>query len=63
MTTQKSGWGWPQLARKAHYFVDGMSLCRHWMFTGSTYERADDNEDNCATCMRIRLNKKPEVNQ
>jgi hypothetical protein len=29
------GWGWPGLAKKAHYFVASESLCRKWLFTGA----------------------------
>lgn len=27
MEKKRKGWGWPGLAKKAHYFVDSMSLC------------------------------------
>jgi hypothetical protein len=26
------GWGMPGTARKFHYFVDSMALCRRWGF-------------------------------
>jgi hypothetical protein len=63
MTTQKKGWGFPANARKAHYFVDGISLCRNWMFFGHADDTNHDSIDNCATCKRLRLSAKPEVNQ
>lgn len=63
MTTQDKGWGFPALARKAHYFVGSMSLCRHWWFIGQVDDTNHDSIDNCATCKRLRLSAKPEVNQ
>lgn len=51
---QTSGWGWPGLSRKAHYFHNNdISLCGKWMFTG---ERVGSMEkagpDDCAECKR-----------
>ena len=46
------GWGWPQLSRKAHYFVNGMSLCRKWMYTGALTpnQSTERGPDDCAEC-------------
>ena len=48
------GWGFPGLARKAHYFVDSMSLCRRWgLYQGLL--SADDGRpspDDCVECRR-----------
>lgn len=50
---REEGWGWPFNAWKAHYYVNGMSLCRKWMLWGGTLEQGnDDNPDNCATCKK-----------
>jgi hypothetical protein len=52
--------GWKQLlnARKAHYFVDGRSLCNRWMFLGTvtsydsqTLGEAPQHSD-CKGCWR-----------
>lgn len=55
-TKTTDGWGWPMLSRKAHYFTDGMSLCRKWMFTGGpSGSQSTDEErgpDDCAQCHR-----------
>lgn len=48
-----SGWGFPLLARKAHYFVDSMSLCRSWWFIGRVDDSNHDSSDNCTTCKRL----------
>ncbi|TBU96842.1 hypothetical protein DNJ95_14695 [Stutzerimonas kirkiae] len=57
MTAPVRGWGFPALARKAHYFVNGTSLCRGWWFTGELVDQGHALPDNCATCMRLRLRK------
>ena len=33
-TAKDEGWAWPGLARKAHYFRQGRSLCERWLYTG-----------------------------
>jgi hypothetical protein len=59
----RQGWGWPINSRKAHYFVDGLSLCRKMMYLGSQLEEGnDESEDNCAGCKeRLRRHKAPQV--
>jgi hypothetical protein len=47
-----AGWGWPGLAKKAHYFEDDYALCGKWLFTGATVDSNHDSPDNCATCRR-----------
>jgi hypothetical protein len=58
----KNGWGFPWLARKAHYFVNGQSLCRRWVFGGLLEQENDESPDNCKTCIKLlkkeRENKK-----
>lgn len=56
----KEGWGQPQLARKVHYFVGGMSLCCRWWYTGPTFKGLDYHENDCATCKR-KLAVKPQA--
>ena len=55
------GWGWPERARKAHYF-DGeiISLCRGWMFSGDMYDNKHDHTDNCKACRRKLRKLHPE---
>jgi hypothetical protein len=48
------GWGWPANSVKAHYFVQGVSLCRKWMFFGHVENNNHDSVDNCAACKRAR---------
>lgn len=50
------GWGWPETATKAHYFTDGLSLCKRWIYMKQVLE--DDNhesEDNCVMCKEEKL--------
>jgi hypothetical protein len=49
----RQGWGFPILSKKAHYFVDGRSLCQKWIFTGE-YEQETEKRspDDCAVCRR-----------
>lgn len=57
----KEGWTWLANSRKWHYFVDGRSLCRRFMFFAepkSGYEQGnDDSPDNCQACLK-QLNKR-----
>ncbi|HDT4814095.1 TPA: hypothetical protein QHO54_001054 [Klebsiella aerogenes] len=50
------GWGFPALAKKAHYFDAGsvISLCGKWAFTGIRFDEWHEHPDNCTTCMRKR---------
>jgi len=64
MTTKqiKEGWGFPAGSRKAHYFVDSMSLCRRWGFYYGSLEQGNDNSpDNCPTCMKALAKRKAEI--
>ncbi len=54
------GWGFPAKSRKAHYFVDGISLCGKWMFFGELEQGNDNSPDNCATCKKKLLKRKGE---
>ncbi len=59
MAAIKEGWGFPGTYRKAHYFVDGMSLCRKWCFYHGPLEQGeDDHPDNCVACMRKLAKRK-----
>lgn len=50
------GWAWPTNSRKAHYFVEGRSLCRSWAFFGSQVQSQEMGEepgpDDCRACWR-----------
>ncbi len=60
----KEGWGFPAGSRKAHYFVDSMSLCRRWGFYYGSLEQDNDNSpDNCPSCMKALAKKKAKVKQ
>lgn len=49
----KEGWGFPGNSRKAHYFVDYMSLCRKWLFKGSLeVDTGKTSPDDCAICRK-----------
>lgn len=47
-----NGWGWPESSRKAHYFVDGRSLCGKWLFSGLPVKNQSDpsSPDDCKVC-------------
>lgn len=61
--SSSNGWGFPVNARKAHYFVDGRSLCLKWLFFGHLDENqktgANPGPDDCVTCFG-RVPKPPE---
>lgn len=49
------GWWWPLNSKKAHYMVQGRSLCGRWLKLGnsSMLELGNhDSLDNCVTCRR-----------
>ena len=48
------GWGFPGLARKAHYFVEGKALCGKWAYTGSLDGSNPEikGPDDCVACRR-----------
>lgn len=50
------GWGFPYLAKKAHYYNQGdsTSLCGKWMYTGERVDSMHDHKDNCVSCMKKR---------
>lgn len=49
----REGWGWPMLAKKAHYFVDAEALCGRWLFTGVLDdEPLAETPDDCVVCRR-----------
>lgn len=49
---KREGWGHPSNSPKWHYFVDGVSLCRKWMFLGGQYleQGGNNSPDNCKRC-------------
>lgn len=56
MPRLEKGWGFPYLAKKAHYFdSESMtSLCGKWMFTGARVDEFHQHDENCVACMRRR---------
>jgi hypothetical protein len=54
--TVKGAWGWPPLSRKAHWFIDGRSLCGKWLYTGAPCRTqvtlAKIYPDDCAMCFK-----------
>lgn len=55
------GWGWPLNSNKAHYFVDGRSLCAKWLFRDDCAAGTYDSPNNCKECAR-RLQKEAAKN-
>lgn len=49
------GWGFPLNSKKAHYFINGQSLCHKWLYLGALEDTNDDSPDNCAVCRRKLL--------
>jgi hypothetical protein len=52
-TFEEGGWGWPALAKRAHYFDPGQgtSICGRWMFIGfRTRDNGVCGPDDCAAC-------------
>jgi len=59
----EEGWGFPALSKKAHYFVNSMSLCRSWMYGGTLESGNDNSPDNCKRCIKLKKERKgDEVN-
>ena len=58
-SVKKEGWGFPVTSRKAHYFIDSMSLCNKWGFYFGPLEQGnDESPDNCVVCMRAKTNRR-----
>ena len=55
------GWRWPALSRKAHYFIEGRSLCGKWLFFGDSQGKglAFKGDDDCAACFKKQQALKP----
>lgn len=57
---ERRGWGFPALARKAHYFAQEAgkaftsSLCGSWAFGGYLSDDKHNHPDNCKRCMKKR---------
>jgi hypothetical protein len=64
MTTTKKGWGQPGLAKKAHYFIDGMALCGRWMYSGEldNVDAGTAGPDDCTVCRRKYNQKEVSAN-
>jgi hypothetical protein len=58
VNSKTGAWGWPELARKAHYFTEAQSLCGRWAYTGTpTGWQGGAWPDGCVECCR-RLGKR-----
>ena len=56
----KEGWSYPTNSRKAHYFVNMMSLCGKYGFYRGFLEQGNDNSpDNCVQCKKKLHKAKP----
>jgi hypothetical protein len=53
MPRDKEGWGWPVLAKKWHYFVDGRSLCNSWIYVGDLTTGVAYTSNECKRCTRL----------
>lgn len=52
------GWAFPNGARKAHYFIGTLSLCRRYgLYFGPLYDDKHDSPDNCVKCKRLRADE------
>lgn len=56
------GWGFPGNSRKAHYFVQGRSLCMKWLFLGQLEKVAPEDvakrvPDDCAACHKALVRR------
>lgn len=49
-TKANEGWGWPLLAIKQHYFVDGTSLCGAHTLFGGVLNAGSALPGDCARC-------------
>lgn len=56
----KEGWGFVNASPKAHYFVDGKSLCGKWLILGKTNleQGKDESPDNCTGCKKALRKRK-----
>lgn len=55
------GWKWLVNSTKAHYFVDGKSLCGRWLTFSKGYEKGNiDSPDNCKACVKRYKKEHPD---
>jgi hypothetical protein len=63
MDKTKEGWGWPGNSKKAHYFINGHSLCQKWLFLGVLDQPQETSDkpgpDDCAACHKKLLARRP----
>ena len=52
------GWGWPSNSKKAHYVVEGRSLCGKWLYLGQLEQGNDGSPDNCTACKKALEKRK-----
>jgi hypothetical protein len=52
------GWAFPlsRTAKKAHFYLDGKSLCGKWVLTDGVklYDDTHYSQHNCVACMKAR---------
>lgn len=54
-----SGWGWPLLSKKAHWFENSArSLCGKWLYTGPR-EMDAAGPDDCRDCAKRLAKSRP----
>lgn len=57
---RESGWGFPGLSKRFHYFENGISLCGKWMYRGQLEpDTGTQGKEDCKECYR-RLERRKE---
>lgn len=55
---KQQGWGWPGAARGFHYFIDGRSLCRKWLYAGFIEDNGGPiTKSDCKVCAKKYLSE------
>lgn len=52
MSVPDPGWFWPEASQRAHYMVEGRSLCGKWATFGSYPLDNEPITTPCAECLR-----------
>jgi len=57
------GWAWPERSRKAHFFREGRSICRRWLYVGILTRNQNRGNapgpDDCVVCWRASAVPEP----
>lgn len=63
LSNEVEGWGWPELSRKAHYFVGKRALCLKWLYAGPALRTQSVSDkrgpDDCAICHKRAQGRTP----